>query len=277
MNDENCCAISCNKQLDQTYWNNRYKSNSLGWDLGEVSPTIKTYIDTIKNKNTRILIPGCGNSYEAGYLLQQDFKNITIIDISPFLVENLKNKFGDNKNITVVLGDFFSHQGIYDYIIEQTFFCALHPSLRQRYVWKTFQLLAADGKLVGLLFNHSFVSGPPFGGSKEEYLQLFKASFVFNKIETAKNSILPRANTELFIEFQKNDRVLNKLYIIEGITCSSCMETVKGKFRELEGVKNVSMNTDFTELLIISLAEIPNNELQNVLSYDQNYRISTFI
>ena len=90
MNEENCCVTSCKKPIDQTYWDNQYISNSLGWDLGEVSPPIKAYIDTIENKNARILIPGCGNSYEAEYLLLQDFKNITIIDIAPSLVKKLK-------------------------------------------------------------------------------------------------------------------------------------------------------------------------------------------
>lgn len=99
-----------------------------------MSPPIKNYIDTIENKEAKILIPGCGNTYEAEYLLQQGFTNITVIDIAPTLVENLKEKFAGNKNIKVILGDFFEHKGNYDYIIEQTFFCALPPTMRQKYV-----------------------------------------------------------------------------------------------------------------------------------------------
>jgi hypothetical protein len=53
--------------LDQEYWDTQYISNTTGWDLGEVSPPIKSYIDTIEDKNISILIPGCGNSYEAEY------------------------------------------------------------------------------------------------------------------------------------------------------------------------------------------------------------------
>ena len=48
----------------------------LGWDLGEVSPPIKSYIDTLEDKNIRILIPGCGNTYEAEYLLEQGFTKL---------------------------------------------------------------------------------------------------------------------------------------------------------------------------------------------------------
>jgi SAM-dependent methyltransferase len=202
MSEEKCCLVTCDLPLDQTYWDNQYQANIIGWDLGQVSPPIKTYIDTIENKDAQILIPGCGNTYEAEYLIQQGFTNITVIDIAPTLVENLKKKFAKNNNITVVLGDFFEHQGNYDFIIEQTFFCALPPTMRQKYVWKMHQLLKDNGKLIGLLFNREFEVSPPFGGNLNEYEQLFQKAFEFNSISLAGNSIPSRANTELFFEFQ---------------------------------------------------------------------------
>jgi len=189
--------------LDQSYWDKQYVANTTGWDLGKVSPPIKGYIDTLAKKNTNILIPGCGNSYEAEYLLSQGFTTITLIDIAPTLVENLKEKFKDDSHIKIVLGDFFEHQGEYDLIIEQTFFCALPPKMREQYVRKIHQLLSNKGRLVGLLFNKAFEGGPPFGGSQTEYIQLFKNHFEFLQMDLCQNSIKPRANTELFIEFQK--------------------------------------------------------------------------
>ena len=191
------------KILDQVYWEAQYKSNATGWDLGKVSPPIKEYIDTIEIKNISILIPGCGNSYEAEHLLNQGFIDITLIDIAPSLVKNLQKKFKNDSNIKIILGDFFEHQGEYDLIIEQTFFCALPPRMREKYVAKMHQLLSENGKLVGLLFNKTFESGPPFGGNQTEYVQLFNNHFQFLKIDLCQNSIKPRANSELFIEFQK--------------------------------------------------------------------------
>lgn len=273
MSEEKCCVVTCDLPLDQTYWDNQYKANATGWDLGKVSPPIKSYIDTIENKEVKILIPGCGNTYEAEYLLEQGFTNVTVIDIAPTLVENLKQKFANHKSITIVLGDFFEHQGEYDYIIEQTFFCALPPILRQRYVWKMHQLLSDRGKLAGLLFNREFEVSPPFGGNLKEYEHLFRNAFVFNSISLAKNSIPARENTELFIEFQKNRLVLVNLYYFEGITCSGCMQTVTGKFLEIDSVLNVSMNTNFTEIIIVSKTEIELNVLQQMVSYDEKYKI----
>ena len=203
MSELKCSDTSCNKPLDAAYWEAQYKAKTTGWDLGQVSPAIQAYVNTVADKNSRVLIPGCGNSYEAKYLLEQGFTNITVIDIAPTPVAVLKEKFKNNPNIQIVLGDFFEHQGKYDLIIEQTFFCALPPTMRQKYVWKMHQLLAEEGILAGLLFNRTFESGPPFGGSKVEYEKLFSAAFDFIKMDLCDNSIAPRANSELFIELKK--------------------------------------------------------------------------
>jgi len=273
MNNESCCVVSCEKPLDQEYWDAQYKANATGWDLGLVSPPIKTYIDTLKDKDIAILIPGCGNSYEAAYLLEQGFTNVTVIDIAPTLVKIIAEKFITNTHIQVLLGDFFSHKGEYDLIIEQTFFCALPPTMRQKYVWKMHELLAKDGKISGLLFNRIFEVSPPFGGSQEEYELLFKHAFDFTSLEKSNNSIAPRSNSELFFEFKKNSNTVVNLYEFEGITCSGCMDTVTKKFAALNYVLNVSMSSNFAEVLIVSNREIPLEELQTIVSYDEKYKI----
>ena len=191
-------------QLDGNYWNNRYDSGTEAWDLGEVSLPLKAYIDQLINKNLRILIPGCGNTYEADYLLKQGFTDITVIDIAPALVAQLKQKYKDNPHIKIILGDFFRHQGQYDLILEQTFFCALNPGLRKNYVAKMNELLTVDGKLVGVLFDKEFEQqGPPFGGYKSQYQTMFEKNFKFKTFEPCNNSFVKRAGRELFINLVK--------------------------------------------------------------------------
>jgi len=191
------------KVLNAQYWEDQYQNKSTGWDLGGISPAIKMYVDNLPDKKSAVLIPGCGNTYEAEYLLTQGFTNITVIDIAPTLVSSLREKFSSNSNITIILGDFFEHQGQYDIIIEQTFFCALDPALRQNYVRKMNELLTVDGILFGLLFNRRFDMGPPFGGSQEEYLSIFQNEFDILQMGLCLNSVAPRVNTELFIELKK--------------------------------------------------------------------------
>ena len=273
MKDVKCCVVSCEKPVDATYWEAQYKAKSTGWDLGIVSPPIKTYLDKLENKNSSILIPGCGNSYEAEYLLQEGFTNITVIDIAPTLVTVLKEKFKNNPNIQIILGDFFLQKGKYDLIIEQTFFCALPPIMRQKYVWKMHQLLADEGKLAGLLFNRTFEVSPPFGGSKEEYETLFRVAFDFFKMDVCSNSISPRANSELFFELKKNTKVKVNLYEFSGISCSGCMESVTKKFAAINGILNVSMSSNYSAVLIVSKNEIAVDDLQNAISYDEKYKI----
>lgn len=184
--------------LSADYWNERYLNNASHWDLGMVSPPLKTYIDQLANKNLSILIPGAGNSYEAAYLMEQGFTNITVIDIAPSIIQVLQEKYPNQKSIQFVETDFFNWQGQYDLILEQTFFCALNPDLRSNYVAHMANLLKLNGKLVGLLFNREFESGPPFGGNLNNYQLLFESHFNFDIIAPCYNSVTPRANTELF-------------------------------------------------------------------------------
>lgn len=271
MNNESCCKISCDKTLDQEYWDSQYKANATGWDLGLVSPPIKAYIDTIKDKNIAILIPGCGNTYEAAYLLEQGFTNVTVIDIAPTLVKIIEQKFITNTCIKVLLGDFFNLKGEYDLIIEQTFFCALPPTMRQKYIWKMHELLTKNGKLSGLLFNRMFEVSPPFGGSQEEYERLFKDAFDIVTLEKSNNSIAARSNSELFFEFKKNDSVKVNLYEFEGIIRSGCMDTLIKKFTDQEDVFNVSISSSFSSILIVSTVEIPLEKLQQIVSDGEDY------
>lgn len=190
--------------FDADYWNERWKKKETGWDIGYASPAITHYFDQIKNKDVAILIPGCGNAYEAESLLEKGFTNITLIDFAPQAVETLKERFQAEPNIKILCEDFFLHYGQYDFIIEQTFFCALPVNERKHYVQHCAHLLKTNGKLVGLLFNRDFTSPhPPFGGNKEEYKQLFQSTFDILTLETCYNSIPPRKDTELFIRFRK--------------------------------------------------------------------------
>lgn len=192
--------------LDENYWNSRYHHHETGWDLGAISTPLKEYIDQLEDKNISILIPGAGNAHEAVYLLENGFTNITVVDIAPKAIENLKSKIEkiDSKNYHLIRGDFFKHEGAYDLILEQTFFCALSPDLRKDYVKHMQQLLKPDGKLVGLLFNVKFpFDGPPFGGEKSEYERLFENHFKIEVMDEAYNSVKPRKGSELFVIMRK--------------------------------------------------------------------------
>lgn len=192
------------KISDKAFWENRYETNNTGWDVGNITTPMKAYIDQIHNKDLKILIPGAGNGYEFDYLISKGFKNVTVIDIAKQPLINLEKRNPDFKEHFIQI-DFFEFQGDFDLILEQTFFCALEPSKRTNYVDKMHSLLRANGKLAGLLFDFSLTEvGPPFGGCKEEYLNLFNNKFKIITLDKAINSIKPREGRELFFIFEKN-------------------------------------------------------------------------
>ena len=115
----------------------------------------------------------------------------------------LKSKHPNFVN-QIIQTDFFELEDSYDIILEQTFFCALSPTLRADYVKKMHDLLKPNGKIIGLLFDFPLTEvGPPFGGSLDEYKTLFSSLFEIKVLEKAYNSIKPRLGRELFFIFEK--------------------------------------------------------------------------
>ncbi|MEO7311231.1 MAG: methyltransferase [Chitinophagaceae bacterium] len=191
--------------LPADYWNHRWKTGETGWDIGNASSPLVRYCEQLADKNTSILIPGCGNAYEAEYLLGKGFTNITLLDISAVLVTDLTDRLQPyiGNGLTIICGDFFDHTDSYDLIVEQTFFCALYPAKRQAYANQMYQLLNPAGKLAGVLFDRNFPGGPPFGGNIVEYQLLFGPLFSIEKIELCYNSIPARSGSELFFILKK--------------------------------------------------------------------------
>ncbi|MCD6543257.1 MAG: SAM-dependent methyltransferase [Flavobacteriaceae bacterium] len=191
-------------EYNKNYWENNYKTNQIGWDIGYASPPITNYIDQLANKDLSILIPGAGNAYEAEYLFNKGYKNVNVLDIAKQPLANLEKRIPAFPKENLIQDDFFKHDQTYDLIIEQTFYCAISPKLRSKYANKIYELLNKRGKLAGLLFDFPLTKkGPPFGGSLEEYKNTFSKQFHIKVIETSHNSIKPRLRRELFIIFEK--------------------------------------------------------------------------
>lgn len=186
--------------LDRTFWETRYHNADTGWDLGAPSTPLKEYLDQLTNKDARILLPGGGRAYEAEYAHNLGFRNVFAMDLSDVPLNDLLARCPSFPKEHTITGDFFAHEGRYDLIMEQTFFCAIAPSLRQRYVEHMHTLLNPGGKLVGVLFNDVLnTDKPPFGGSRAEYAPLFGAVFKTVTFESCYNSIPPRAGRELWL------------------------------------------------------------------------------
>ncbi|WP_052596169.1 methyltransferase domain-containing protein [Aureispira sp. CCB-QB1] len=191
--------------LSKDYWQNRYQEDRTGWDAGQITTPIKEYFDNVDHKQLKLLIPGCGNAHEAAYLFQQGFKNIYLCDWAQAPLDSFAAEHPNFPKEQLICANFFDLElGAFDVIIEQTFFCAIDPALRSNYAQKAASLLKNGGILVGLLFGKELdLEGPPFGGTKAEYLTYFTPYFSSIQMESCTNSIRPRLGSELFIELRK--------------------------------------------------------------------------
>ena len=70
---------------DAGYWDALWQNAETKWDLQQPSPPLMAYADQIpaERRHLAVLIPGCGNGYEALYLLENGFSNLTTLDIAP--------------------------------------------------------------------------------------------------------------------------------------------------------------------------------------------------
>ncbi len=191
-------------ELNKEYWEARYDACETGWDAKGITTPIKNYFDQLTDKSAKILIPGCGNAHEAAYLYERGFVNTYICDWAEQPLRDFAERVPTFPQAQLLHSDFFELQHRdFDFIVEQTFFCALPPAMRPRYAAQMRELLRPrTGKLVGLMFDFPLdVAGlPPYGGSQTEYLSYFEPYFEHIDMKRCDTSIKPRAGRELWVE-----------------------------------------------------------------------------
>jgi methyl halide transferase len=195
--------------LDDKFWNERWLANETQWDIGYPSPAIVDMIDRLADepgdKSMRILIPGAGNAYEAEYLHNKGFSNVYVVDYAEEALNRFRRRVPAFPESHIICSDFFDlNEKGFELVIEQTFFCALDPSLREKYIHKMYEVLNDYAFLSGLLFTDTLgVEGPPFGGTEQEYRELFSKKFSVETMMICQNSIGPRQGRELWFEAGK--------------------------------------------------------------------------
>ena len=184
----------------QKDWQSHYENNDLGWDLGQVSPPFVKLWQDKKLPLGKVLIPGCGRGHEVAFLADKGFE-VTAVDFSQGAITYLKNTLKEkNLSCQVLHKDFFSlddsHDGVYDLVLEQTFFCAIAPPQRKDYVQKVSRVLKPEGMLIGLFYHTDKEGGPPFNTSYEDIKNNFSEYFHIQLLEKTLLSSEQRKNKE---------------------------------------------------------------------------------
>ncbi len=186
------------------FWNKKYIAKTTGWDIGGVSKPLVEYIDQLEDKNIKVLFPGAGHAYDAEYMYNAGFKNVYVVDVAQAAADAFLKRVPHFPKNQFLVSDFFTLSESFDLIIEQTFYCAIPPALRDDYVKKMYEILNPSGKLAGVLFTFPLTeNGPPFGGSMEEYRERFSNKFIIRTLAKCNNSIESRMGNEAFVILEK--------------------------------------------------------------------------
>ena len=183
--------------LSADYWSERYRTAATGWDIGGSNAGLIGAFATYVPASARVLIPGAGRGHEAEALWRRGYRDVYVCDWAEEAFVTLRRSASLPADDRLIVGDFFELGGAYDAILEQTFFCAIDPSQRDRYVDKCAELLRPGGRWIGVLFDRAFESGPPFGGTRAEYRERFSRHFDIDLLGRFGQSIGPRAGREL--------------------------------------------------------------------------------
>ena len=189
-------------------WENIYIEGDTGWDLGGPTPV---FVDTAKDlKPANICVLGCGNGYDAIMFSQRGF-NVTAVDFAPSPINFINKKALDlSLSINTIQENIFSltpeynHQ--FDYILEQTCFCAINPDNRKKYHNLVSNLLKPGGLIIGLWYpldKKLSDGGPAFGVSENEIKMLFNHGWEILEERFPENSVEARAGREKLIIFKR--------------------------------------------------------------------------
>ena len=132
-------------------------------------------------RNAVMIERGCGRGHEVLYLSRNGF-DVTAVDFTSGAVTHLSKALAEaGLQGRVLIENFFNldsnHDDGYDLMIEQTFFCAISPSDRDRYVQTAYRLLKKGALLAGLFYETGAEGGPPFNTSREDILDHFSRQF----------------------------------------------------------------------------------------------------
>jgi SAM-dependent methyltransferase len=157
------------------FWEERYQTNRIPWDRGEINPALLDWLASGKLQPCRIAVPGCGNGYEVLELARRKFI-VTAIDFAPSAIAHLETELDKaGLKARVIEGDVlaWNPKEPFDAIYEQTCLCALPPKLWQCYCEQLDRWLKPGGNLFALFMQTNEPGGPPYHCDMNEMRALF--------------------------------------------------------------------------------------------------------
>jgi SAM-dependent methyltransferase len=151
----------------QGFWDKRYETGDLPWDMGIVDFHLKRIIKGYGIKPCRVLELGCGTGTNAIWLSKYDYK-VTAIDFAPRAIQLAKRKaLGAKASVKFIEGDVLKTNigGKFGFAFDRGVFHTLHNQQKRT---KLAQIVSArlrkDGmwlSLIGSADGPRLEVGPP--------------------------------------------------------------------------------------------------------------------
>ncbi|EED36639.1 thiopurine S-methyltransferase [Luminiphilus syltensis NOR5-1B] len=160
-------------------WESLYRSQTTGWERGELNPAFSHWSDTFKqlaaSGSASVIVPGCGRSPEPIVFADYGYR-VTALDIAESAIAFQERALGVAQSRHCVehadVCEWRPEQHA-DLVYEQTCLCAINPDKRAAYAEALYRWLKPGGVLAALFMQTSIKDGPPFHCAIDEMYELF--------------------------------------------------------------------------------------------------------
>jgi len=188
---------------EAAFWDERFARGFTPWDQAGVQPQFEAF--AAAHPDLPVLIPGCGNAWEAGWLAGRG-RTVRAIDFSAAAVESARKTLGPYAEV-VEQADFFAYEPPFapGWVFERAFLCALPPAQRARYAARMAALLKPGALLAGYFFIGELQKGPPFAIPRNDLDSLLAPYFAVVDDAPAAGSMPVFEGRERWMAWQRND------------------------------------------------------------------------
>ncbi|MCE9636814.1 MAG: methyltransferase domain-containing protein [Planctomycetes bacterium] len=192
-----------NRGLGAHEWDARWTAKDTPWDMAAPTPPLARALrDGLVKPPGRAIVLGCGAGHDARAVAAAGF-DTTGVDFSPAAVALAREIAArEQSSARFEQADVFALPGHLhgaDLVVEHTLFCAVDPSLRDRYVDAIAYVLRPGGRLLALFWLIRTETGPPFGSNEPEIRHRFARRFRFAHAERPTDSAPARPHEMLCV------------------------------------------------------------------------------
>ena len=157
-------------------WERKFRDSETPWERPGLHPAVAVWQDRlVQSPGASVIIPGCGRAPELVHFagLGLDVTGADLSETASGFQRDALARAG--VTATLELGDVlaFRPDRPVDFVWEQTFLCAIHPHLRERYETALHDWLKPGGSLLALFMQKDERGGPPYGCSLDAMRTLF--------------------------------------------------------------------------------------------------------